>query len=351
MQTYSPGLDLTRALIAKALHLAEPARAASWAAEQWGARSNAVVLTKTGISDIDAPDLLGNDLLSAAQAEFLEAVNDLTILGRLQGLRRVKPGMPYCPLSQASQAYWRGQSKPLKASRLAFSRETLPGMSVGAMVLATKEALRAEGRGVELIRRDLIRALVAATDSAFIDETNNGVSGVTPAAVTYNAPAVSSSGDVADDLGAAIESFTGDLAAAAWVMHPRLAADIALRTGGAGIGADFGVRGGTLLGLPAIVSASCPTDSSGGTITLLDPTGIAFADEGLRFETTEQGMVELDDLPTGATDTPTSASATIISVFQVDGVLFKMTRATNWANGRTGGVVCVTGAAYTGVSA
>ena len=45
-------------------------------------------LTKAGVSDVDTGDLLGNDLLSSATAEFIEAVADATIIGRLQGLRR-----------------------------------------------------------------------------------------------------------------------------------------------------------------------------------------------------------------------------------------------------------------------
>jgi hypothetical protein len=169
---------------------------------------------------------------------------------------------------------------------------------------------------------------------------------VTPASVTNGAASVASSGNVADDLAAAVEAFNGDLTAAAWVMHPRAAVDIVLRTGGLGLGSDMGVRGGTLLGLPALVSQAVPLDSTGSAITLLDPTGIAAVDQGLAFEATENGMVEVDDVPTGATDTPVAQSATPVSLFQADAMAVKVTRRVNWENARTGGVVVVTGCDY-----
>ena len=60
----------------------------------------------------------------------------------------------------------------------------------------------------------------------------------------------------------------------------------------------------------------------------------------------DTAMVEQDDSPTGATDTPTAASATMVSLWQEDSVGFKLTRRINYAKRRTGVVQYIGNANY-----
>jgi HK97 family phage major capsid protein len=347
---YLPGLDFTRALIARSLHL-NPIEAVDYAGARWGRTSNAAMICRGAVSGMEAGDMLDGGVLATAEQAFIEAVAPMTVLGRLQGLRMVDRNMPYYPLADSALAYWVGQSKAIRVSRAAFSRDVMRAKKVAAALVLSKEVMAATSlRAEALLRRDLLRAVAAQTDTSMFDPGNAG-GDITPASITYDAVSVASSGTIEDDLAAAVAAFTGDLTAAAWVMHPRLACDIALRTKGTGLSSDLGLRGGTLLGLPAIVSQSVPLDSSGTALTLVDPSGITALDEGLIFEASEAGVVEMDDAPTGASDTPVAASTAIVSLFQADAMAIKVTRRTNWDNARPGGVVVVTGCDYSGASA
>jgi hypothetical protein len=81
-------------------------------------------------------------------------------------------------------------------------------------------------------------------------------------------------------------------------------------------------------------------------LTLADAAGIAAFDMGLEVAASENGTIEMDDAPAGATDTPLGMAGNVISLFQTDCVAIKCTRRTNWQNGRDGGVVVVTGCHY-----
>ena len=59
--------------------------------------------------------------------------------------------------------------------------------------------------------------------------------------------------------------------------------------------------------------------------------------------------IEQDDAPPGAGDTPTAASATLISLWQEDQVGFKVTRRINYAKRRTGAVAVISNCEYGGV--
>jgi HK97 family phage major capsid protein len=307
------GTDFVRYAIAKAL-TQTPLEAANYAVDRWGARSGAAMIAKAAVAGVGAADLADDDLLSAAVAEFIEAASAGTVLGKLDGVRRVVANQTYCPNSEAATAFWCGEGRAAKVSRLAFERSALSPLKLMAMIVTTNEALRTVGDRAEgIIRRDLLRAVQYATDAAFIGEGAGDSD--TPAAVNYNATTTASTGDVADDLAAAVELYEGDFSAAAWVLHPKLAADIALRTGGRGVGSDIGLTGGTLLRVPAICSSAVPISTSGSSITLIDASAVAVVDEGADLKASAQGAVELDDAPGAAGLTPSGQSGAVISLF------------------------------------
>ena len=216
-----------------------------------------------------------------------------------------------------STAYWTGQGKAVKVSPLAFSRATMARLKIGALVVLTNTLLSdSKPESEQLVKRDLVAAVATLSDVTLLDPTNAGISGSTPAAITHGATTITGTGDVAEDLAAAVDAFAGNFATAAWVMAPRAGGADCFASGGRGIGADLGMRGGTLLGLPAIVSGSSPFDSSGGQIALVDAANIVVCDEGAEITISKVAMVEMDDNPTGDTITPTAASAHMVSLFR-----------------------------------
>lgn len=357
---YMPrGHTFTRLAIARAHALnamrrgeAVPNGALAYAAKRWGSGSGATMVIKSATAAASSQDAdWGSKLADTAQAatEFLECVRPATIIGRLDGIRRVPANVRVAAQSGGAVAFWRGESKAVKFRRMAFERATLRALHIAGMIVVSNEVLADEDPAAEaLMRRDLIRATVELEDSSFIDPTNTGTANVSPAAVTAGAPGFTSNGLLEDDIAAALELFDGDLQTAAWVLHPRTAAQIALKARGKGVAAGLGVRGGELLGLPAIVSTGVPYTSDAGIIALVDAAGIALVDDGASIKATTEATVELDDSPTGAADTPTAASATLMSLWQTNQTGLIVTRAVNWRVARSGAVVVVSGCNYEG---
>ena len=346
------GMTLVRGLIAQACcssggNFADAAGARAFAEKRWGAGSEtarhikaAVGGGSTGAADWSA--LVGSAEL---QTEFLEAVQPLTVLDRMQGLRRVPPYVPVVSAADAAVAYWVGQGRAARVSSRAFDRTSLAPLKIVGLVVMSRELVQsADPRAEASIRGDLIKAAAALSDRSFLDVANAGVATVSPASITNASTSIASTGNVLDDLAAAVAAFQGDFSTACWTMSPTTAVQIGLIVNGRGLG-DLGLRGGQLLGLPAYVSSATPSDSDGSSIALIDAARILFLDEGIEVSNSGQATIEMDDEPTGDTVTPTAATAHRVSMFQTESVAFKIVRRINWS-AVSGSVVVITGAAY-----
>lgn len=327
--------------------------ALAFATAHWGSASQVVSEMKTAVAagttgDADYAALVGT---AESEAEFLELVDQQSIFGRLQGMRMVPTGVPICLVTGGATAYWVSASKGTPTSRQAFDRSSMFALRIGAITVFSNELARsASPQAEQVFRRDLIRAAVELTDLSFIDPGNAGVSEKSPASITFGADTVASTGDVADDVEAVLEAFAGSLLTASWVCHPRLAAQIGIRSGGRGIGCDLGARGGQLAGLPAITSEAVPYASDGAILCLIDAAGIAAVDQGFDVQRSTQAMIEMSDAPQGATDTPVAASSYSVSLFQSESTAVRISRAINFQRARDGAVVVLTGAGYPAAS-
>lgn len=342
------GINFARMAIAKSL-AESPVEQHALAASRWGARSTvAEIFAKTAIGGNDgasAPELADswNMIL-----EMLELVRPNTVLGKMQDLRHVPVNTPYCAVSTGATAYWTKAGRATPVSKMAFARETTESLKVAALTVFDKALLNSSDPKAEaLIRNDLARALIELSDRTFLDRDNGGIPARMPASVTDGATSIAATSDFADDVASAIDAFRGDLQTASWVLHPKLAAKLGLRAGGRGAAADLGARGGSLAGLPAIVSTACSQDSDGHVIALIDAASVCVVDEGLEIFRSTQATVEMDDAPSGDTVTPSAATTAMVSLFQTDSVGLIVSRAINWKLARPNAVVCITGCDYT----
>ncbi len=339
------GMTFVRMMIAKAL--AEPGVPPEvFAAHRWGPRSApANILSKAlvaGGSSSTLPELVGLDQVAA---EFLSAVAQRAVIGRMPYLRRVPENRPYVDVANSSTSYWTGEGRGAPISTLALGRDSLTAFDLITLLVFTNEILNdATPEGENQIRIDMIKACAKQADLSFIGHPNSGVSGVEPASITADAPTVTATGNLKYDLAALVETFAGDLETASFVMHPRTAVEIAL-SGATGLGSDIGARGGTLLGLPALTSAACEFDSSGGTIALADGAGVALVDVGIDVSKSNATSIEMSDVPTADTSSPTGASM-LISMFQAELTAMKVVRHVNWKVARPGAVCCLVDCDY-----
>ena len=103
-----------------------------------------------------------------------------------------------------------------------FSRDTLPPLKISSVVIISAELARSSDPAAEnVIRQDLSRAAATAQDRGLLDPANSGTSSK-PASNLYNAPTAAATGNIADDLAALLELFTGDLEDAYFVAWVRL---------------------------------------------------------------------------------------------------------------------------------
>lgn len=333
--------DFARSVIVRAL-TRHPEEAVALAESRFGRGAEATRLVKAGVAGA-TPDGYGGELVQPGALEFVSAWRPQTIIGRA-GLRRVPADVPVVAQTGTATAYWTAAGKATPLSAAAFDRERLRPLRVSALVVVPEELLRSSD-AEEVLVDDLAAAGVEAEDRALVDPTNIGVAGEMPASVTHDAPAVASTGNLADDMAEAAEVFEGRWSSSVLVMHPTTAMQAALAGDGLGLAAMLGPRGGELATIPVICSEAVPYDSTGGLLVLMDVSGIVFTDGPAEVSRSSVAAVEMADNPTGDAGTPTGAT-TLVPLWQTESVGLIVTSRVAWRKARPGSVVCITGANY-----
>jgi hypothetical protein len=187
-----------------------------------GASTRRLARTVLGATTLDPSS---SSLVDPAVSEFIEAVSELAVVGRLPC--RPAP-LNVRVISQASGATgsWRteGKAKPLRSA--AYAASIMRAKVVQALVVVSDDMLRhATVAAEQLIRNDLTRATMAALDTAFLDDQNVG-DAATPTSVTYDVTPVSGSADKSAPLKAVVADFAGSLERAWWIGRPEIFASL-----------------------------------------------------------------------------------------------------------------------------
>lgn len=307
--------------------------AAAFAAARWPAEALTVAKAAQAA-------LTSGDIGTPEAAEFLNAVREKSVLGGLVGTRPMAFNKRMLARTNGATGFWVGEAAPAPLLKPVLAGSTLEPRKVVALIACTAEALRAESPAVEAgLQTDLETGCVGALDTALLDSSNAG-SDAMPAAITHGAPTVDATGDAAADLKALVSAFAGDMSSAYLATDPDTATGLAMVRGANGsfLFPDAGPRGGSILGIPLLVSHHSLRDSSGGQIALIDASGIAVALEGIELSQSEQTSLAMSDSP--------SSPATMVSMFQTNTVALKAVMRANWENQRTGGVAVLTGVNY-----
>lgn len=358
------GQALTRTFIAKALayismkegEFKTPAQVAE---ERWGKSNPKLVqYIKAGVAGGGTGSGEWGAELAASDTrytgDFVELLYAKTVFDRLP-LRPVPARVHIKGQDGAATGYWVGESKAIPVSKPDFSSVELTPLKVGAIAVCSKELVRDSSPSAEMWIRDaLIEASAQRVDTTFLSATpvSNGVS---PAGILNGVSAGSASGADADALRADILTLYSQFLAnknasgLALVMSPTQAKAISLLMTALGQTEFPGLtaNGGTLLGDQVYVG-----DNVGpGDIILLKPSDIwKIGDQGVQVSMSDTAMVEQDTTPTGATDTPAAATATMVSLWQEESVGFKVVRPVSWAKRRSHAAQFIGNAAY-GMSA
>jgi HK97 family phage major capsid protein len=276
----------------------------------------------------------------------------LTIVGRLQGMRRVPFSTRLLRQDVGGAGDWVGEGQPIPVTAAGFSQvDTLDIRRVAGIRVLTEDFLRnAVGASEPTVAADAAGAVVEALDLAFIDPANTG-STIKPASITAGATEVSSTGSAVANIDTDLEDLLGVLIAAempltsaSWIMSPITATHLALKRGTSGAPAYPGVtaRGGTLLGLPVLTSSNVAASGSPGErfIALVEASEINLADDG-------DGAIELSSRAAlQMNDAPGTGAAQLVSLWQNGLVGIKAQRFINWKRRRSGAVAVLRNVTY-----
>ncbi|KKZ89368.1 phage major capsid protein [Rhizobium phaseoli] len=331
------GMNFTRLALALALSDGDDLNAAGIAEARWGASSApARILRSVGAGTYS--DMGGE--FKAAATEFFAVVEQLSVLGRLAGFRRVPLRTRMLTATSGTSAFWVEEGKPKPVSTMTFASGALASLKIAALAIVTEElAMSLDPAAEGVVRRDMIRVMVEAIDENLLDPANSGVAGVSPASITNGVTPISASTDPTADLRVLIENFDGNLESATFIMTPSVAASLA--------GADrpgIGLRGGELLGAPAVASRSAPAD----TIIIIDTSALALGEGPSEIRTSRAAAIEMldDDLDQDAT---TGTGTSLVSLWQANCLGILAEKQMNWEIQRAGAVSMIAGTDYSPV--
>lgn len=231
-----------------------------------------------------------------------------------------------------SRGYWSGEGNLIPLSRPALAGETLRPLSVNAIIVATQESLR-NPEGEALLQDDLLAAVSGAIDEALVS-ADPGVTDERPAGIAYGAPTIAATGNIADDLAALFDLFTGDLMTASFITTPSVAMRLALAAGG-NPQIALGPNGGQLFGVPTLTTRHMTFTSNGAPLLLVDGAGISANWTGIEIARSAHTSLVMSDTPT--------AEAAHVSMFQTNSVAMKSTARATWNVSREGAVAVLEG--------
>jgi len=358
LKTAAPAAGIRFARYARCLGLARKSGRdlMSVAESEYGQRDPDLVgIIKAAVVAVNSTTdaaLIGNE---GGFADFVEYLRPLTIVGRfgnapIPALRRVPFRVPLIKQTGGSTGYWVGEGKAKPLTKPTWDRTELAPLKAANIAVATMEALRDSSPSAEmLLRDDLAAAIAAAVDTAFVDPSNSGTSGVKPASITNGVTPIASSGNdaaaIRDDVRQAMGVFVAAnnaLSSGVWIMSAMTALSLSMMRTALDQPEFSGITmsGGTFFGLPVIVS-----EYVDGYVVLANASDIWFADDGgVAVDMSTEASLEMSDAPTGSSVTPTAAQ--LVSMFQTNSVAFRAERTLNWTRRRDTGVALISGVAW-----
>lgn len=299
-------------------------------------------------------------------SEFAELLRPATIIGRIEGLRRVPFDIKIPRQTGGSSVGWVGEGKPKPVSALAFDQIRLGRAKTAGIVVITDELARASSPSAEqVVKDDLVSQTAQFLDQQFVDPTKAAVQDVSPASITNGVTPIVASGVDADAVRHDAKLLMGkflaanlSLAGAVWIMTEMQALGLALMVNPLGQ-FEFagmvinGASGGTFMGLPVVLSENVPVNAgtgnpatgAGSRIILAKANEILLADDGeTMLDVSSEASLQMESAP----DAPANANTVLLSLWQNNMIGIRAERYINWGKRRPGSVQFIDSANYGG---
>jgi hypothetical protein len=282
--------------------------------------------------------------------DFITYLYGQTVFDRLP-LRSVPANVTIKGQDGAATGYFVGESKAINVSKADFSTVSLTPLKVAALAVVSNELLRDSSPSAEMLVRDaLVEASTQKVDTTFLS-TSAASSGVSPAGILNGLTANTSEGttaaDLRDDLAGLVGYFATqkNLGGLAIVTTPAIAIQMMLLRNALGQREFPGMtmNGGELEGFPVYVGDNVGT----GDLIMMKPSDIwKIGDSGVQVSISREATIEMNDSPSGASDTPVDMSAKRVSMFQTESTAIKVVRSINWQKRRSTAVAYIGNATY-----
>lgn len=289
--------------------------------------------------------------------DFVEFLRPQTIIGQfgtgsIPSLNRIPFNVRIGGQTTGGQGYWVGEGAPKPLTSFDFTATELRWAKVANIAVLTEETIRFSNPSAErLVRDGLAGALIERMDLDFVDPAKAAGANVSPASITNGVTPIPSSGTDADAVRADLKALWAPFIAArnpprtaVYIMDSTTALSLSLMKNALGQDEFPGLtmNGGTLGGVPVIVSDYLPSDTSGSMVVLVNARDVWLADDGqVTIATSTEASLQMLDNPTNNSASGTATS--MVSMFQTDSVAFRAERYVNWARRRSSGVAFLTG--------
>lgn len=281
--------------------------------------------------------------------DFISFLRPQTIIGKfgmmgIPALRSIPFNVRIKGETSGGEGYWVGEGAPKPLTKFDFNDVELRWAKVANIAVLTDELVRMSSPSAELLVRDsLAQALIARLDVDFVNPAKAAVSNVSPASITNSATAVAATGTDYDAFKVDAKVMMGrfitaniPLSDGVWIMQSTQALAFSLMQNALGQAEFPGMtmNGGTLLGLPVIVSQHVPS----GVVALVAASEIYLADDGqVMIDTSREATLMMDSAPT---------SVATRSMFQHNEIAIRAERYINWSKRRSAACQYISGAAY-----
>lgn len=280
-------------------------------------------------------------------SEFIELLRPQTIVGRIQGLRRVPFNIRMPGQTSGSSVGWVGEGMAKPVSALSFDTTTLRFTKVAGIVVLTDELVRFSNPSAEaIVTADLTASIAQFLDGQFIDPAVAEVSNVSPASITNGVTPIAATGVDADSVRADVRALFAQFIAAnltptngVWIMSPTTALALSMMVNPLGQPefAGLTMNGGTFFGLPAITS-----ETAGNVIVLANASEILLADDGgVTLDVSREASLQMNTAPA-------AGAQSLVSLWQNNMVGLRAERFINWKRRRPQAVGFISGVNYGG---
>lgn len=289
---------------------------------------------------------------------FAEYLRPLTIIGRINGMRRVPFKIRIPRMTAGATVNWVGEGKAKPLSALAFDTITMDFAKIAGIIPLTEEVVRFSDPAIEpIVRQELADAIVQFMDAQFVDPSKTA-NDVSPASITNGATSITPSGTTAaalrSDVNRLMQGFLQNnlsMASAVWIMTQTLAMRLGnlVNTLGQPEFPGISAAGGALFGVPVVASENIPSTTGspaeGWPLILAKADEILLADDGqVTIDASREASLQMESAP----DSPPTASTVLTSLWQHNMIAIKAERFINWRLRRSNAVAYIAGAVYTG---